>query len=76
MKFTTWLSGLKRGDPRAIEQIWREYFDKLMRLNRSRLGSLPLFFVGHPHIARSALNSFYQGAAAGRFPRLDDSGDL
>src|SRR5436190_16359137 len=28
-ELTTWLSGLKRGDARAIEQIWQEYFGKL-----------------------------------------------
>jgi DNA-directed RNA polymerase specialized sigma24 family protein len=75
-ELTTWLSGLKRGDPRAIEQIWAEYFDKLMRLIRNRLGTLPLRMADEEDIALSALNSLYEGAAAGRFPRLDDSGDL
>jgi len=73
---TTWLSGLKRGDPRAIDQIWREYFDKLMRLIKGRLGNAPLRVADEEDIALSALNSFYDGVQAGRFPQLDDRDNL
>jgi len=72
----TWLSGLKRGDPRAIEQIWREYYDKLMRLIKGRLGNAPLRDADEEDIALSALNSFYDGVQAGRFPQLDDRDNL
>jgi DNA-directed RNA polymerase specialized sigma24 family protein len=73
---TTWLSGLKRRDPRAIEVIWREYFDKLMRLIKGRLGNAPLRVADEEDIALSALNSFYDGVQAGRFPQLDDRDNL
>jgi DNA-directed RNA polymerase specialized sigma24 family protein len=73
---TIWLSGLKRGDPRAIEQIWREYYDKLMRLIKGRLGNAPLRDADEEDIALSALNSFYDGVQAGRFPQLDDRDNL
>jgi hypothetical protein len=75
-ELTIWLSGLKRGDSRAIEQIWHEYFGKLMRLIRGRLGAMPLRMIDEEDIALSALNSFYDGVQAGRFPQLDDRDDL
>jgi DNA-directed RNA polymerase specialized sigma24 family protein len=73
---TIWLSSLKRGDPRAIEQIWREYFDKLMRLIKGRLGRARLGVADEEDIALSALNSFYDGVQAGRFPQLEDGDNL
>src|SRR5690349_24443032 len=63
-ELTTWLSGLKRGDSRAIEQIWQEYFDKLLRLIKGRLGNSPLRVADEEDIALSALNSFYGGVQA------------
>lgn len=75
-ELTTWLSGLKRGDSRAIEQIWQEYFDKLLRLIKGRLGNSPLRVADEEDIALSALNSFYGGVQAGRFPQLEDRDDL
>lgn len=71
-----WLSGLKRGDARSHEAIWREYFDRLMRLIRNRAGSLPLRERDEEDLALSALHSFCQAAQAGRFPQLDDRQDL
>lgn len=72
---STWLHGLKAGDPRALEQVWNDYFDKLMRLIRGRL-AVPLKMADEEDVALSALNSFYDGVRAGRFPQLDDRDDL
>lgn len=71
-----WLRELKQGDPRAIDQIWREYYEKLVRLVRRRIGGNSLRVVDEEDIALSALNSFYDGVQAGRFPQLDDRDNL
>ncbi len=37
----SWVQGLAGGDTAAIEQVWREYFEKLVSLARRRLESMP-----------------------------------
>ncbi len=71
-----WLSRLQRGDQRAVEVIWGEYYEKIVRLARRRLGELPRRVVDEEDVALSAMNSLFRGAEAGRFPRLEDRDDL
>jgi RNA polymerase sigma factor (sigma-70 family) len=71
-----WLSRLQRGDERAAEVIWREYFEKIVRLARRRLGEMPRRASDEEDVALSAMNSLFRGAEAGRFPRLEDRDDL
>lgn len=71
-----YLTDLEQGDPRAVELMWNEYFQKLVRLAGRRLGNLPKRQADEEDIALSAMHSFVRGAQAGRFPRLDDEHDL
>ncbi len=71
-----WLSRLQRGDERAAEVIWREYFGKIVRLAKRRLGELPRRVVDEEDVALSAMNSLFRGAEAGRFRQLEDRDDL
>ncbi len=71
-----WLTLLQRGDQRAAEVIWREYFEKIVRLAKRRLGELPRRAADEEDVALSAMNSLFRGAEAGRFPRLEDRDDL
>jgi RNA polymerase sigma factor (sigma-70 family) len=71
-----WLTRLQQGDQRAAEVIWSEYFEKIVRLARRRLGELPRRVVDEEDVALSAMNSLFRGAEAGRFPRLEDRDDL
>ena len=71
-----WLTRLQRGDQRAAEVIWNEYFEKIVRLARRRLGELPRRVADEEDVALSAMNSLFRGAKAGRFPRLEDRDDL
>lgn len=73
---TQWLSGLARADERAVEQVWQEYFEKLVRLARKKMPQGGRREADEEDIALSAFNSFIRGAAAGRFPQLEDRDDL
>jgi RNA polymerase sigma factor (sigma-70 family) len=71
---TLWLQQLKAGDPRAARPLWEKYFRRLVGLARLRL--LSRFRTSAEDVALSALDSFFRGAAANRFPLLDDRDDL
>lgn len=71
----TWLGRLHHVDDKAAEKIWNEYFPKLARLARARLGTLPRRAFDEEDIAISALKSFFRGAGEGRF-QLRDRDDL
>jgi DNA-directed RNA polymerase specialized sigma24 family protein len=60
----------------AAEQLWRRYFDQLVRLAHVRLKAAPRGVADEEDVALSAFDSFYRGAVQGRFPRLGDRGDL
>jgi DNA-directed RNA polymerase specialized sigma24 family protein len=60
----------------AAEQLWQRYFDQLVRLARARLRVAPRGVGDEEDVALSAFDSFFRGAAQGRFPRLSDRGDL
>src|SRR3954470_11430236 len=59
----------------AAEQLWRRYFDQLVRLAQSRLRAAPRGAGDEEDVALSAFDSFCRGAVRGRFPRLGDRGD-
>lgn len=71
-----WLVGLAEGDESAVGHIWETYFMRLVRLARHRLSDSMRRVADEEDVALSALNSLCKGAAAGRFPRLDDPDDL
>jgi len=73
---TQWLAGLAEGDESAIQRIWERYYQRLVRLARQKLGDSSRRMADEEDVALSAFHSFYRGAAAGRFPRLDDRHDL
>jgi RNA polymerase sigma factor (sigma-70 family) len=73
---THWVHRLSTGDERAAQQIWEAYFDKLMRLARRRLEGMPRRDADEEDVALSAMNSFFSGAKAGRFPQLNDRTDV
>lgn len=73
---TIWIDGLKRGDARAAEVIWQNYFTKLTHLAQRKLQGMPRRAADEEDVALSAFNSFFQAAQCGRFPQLDDRDDL
>jgi DNA-directed RNA polymerase specialized sigma24 family protein len=73
---TVWLGLLKEGDPESAAKLWRRYFEALVKLSRRRLRGSARTVADEEDAALSAFDSFVRGAARGRFPRLDDRGDL
>lgn len=73
---TAWIAALKDGDAEAVDRIWRRYFRALVDLAGARLRGGPRGHADEEDAALSALDSFYRGAARGRFPKLDDRNDL
>jgi DNA-directed RNA polymerase specialized sigma24 family protein len=69
---TNWIGELKVGDAEAAQHLWERYFDALVRLARAKLRAMPRGESDEEDIALSAFHSFCEGAAHGRFPRLDD----
>jgi DNA-directed RNA polymerase specialized sigma24 family protein len=73
---TRWLNLLKAGDRTAAQVIWERYFRLLVGCARQRLGNAPRRAADEEDVALSAFNSFCLGVERGRFPRLEDRGDL
>jgi len=73
---SVWLGQVKAGDREAFRQLWERYFAQLVELVRKRMRSSPARIVDEEDVALSAFNSFYDGIAHGRFPRLEDRDDL
>jgi DNA-directed RNA polymerase specialized sigma24 family protein len=71
-----WLEGVREGDAFAAQQIWNRYFEQLVRLARKRLPVSVKRAGDEEDVALSAFQSFFSGAAGGRFPQLDDRDDL
>jgi DNA-directed RNA polymerase specialized sigma24 family protein len=71
-----WLDQLQQGEPEAAQQVWERYFQQLVRLAQRKMKALPRRIADEEDVALSAMNSFVQGARAGKFPRLDDENNL
>jgi RNA polymerase sigma factor (sigma-70 family) len=74
---TGWIKGLGSSRHEHVSRrLWDRYFTKIARLAQGRLRSV----VGCPSdgedVALSVFESFFRGAAAGRFERLDSREDL
>ncbi|MFO0909715.1 MAG: ECF-type sigma factor [Isosphaeraceae bacterium] len=67
---------LKEGDRGTSQQIWEAYFDRLVRLARTRLRGAPTGRADEEDVAVSVFDSFFRRAGEGRFPQLHDRDDL
>ena len=70
------LEGLKACEDAAARSLWGRYCDRLVRLARRKVRNARLRVADEEDVALSAFHSFCQGAARGRFPRLDDRDNL
>jgi DNA-directed RNA polymerase specialized sigma24 family protein len=69
------LARLQAGDAAAAQQLCDRFFQQLITLARTRLGARRSV-ADEEDVALSAFDSFCRGAAAGRFPQLQDRDDL
>jgi RNA polymerase sigma factor (sigma-70 family) len=74
---TRWIEALKEGRSEAAAVLWKDYWSRLTNLARKRLGGARSRAVeDEEDVALSAFLCLCRGAAAGRFERLADRGDL
>ena len=73
---STWINQLAQGDELAAQKIWDRYCQELLTLARKKLGGGQRRVADEEDAVLSAFHSFFRGAAAGRFPRLNDRNDL
>jgi len=71
-----WLLRLAEGDGDVAQEIWNDYFGKLIRLARRKLGGIPSRDADEEDVAISAMNSFYQGMTCRKFGRVHNRDDL
>jgi DNA-directed RNA polymerase specialized sigma24 family protein len=73
---TIWFNRLADGDEQAADRIWQRYWTQMIGHARAKLARLPLRASDEEDVALSAMNSFFQGVAANRFPDVDNRDDL
>lgn len=70
------IDGARAGRPEAQERLWQRFFGRLVAFAETRFRGRPPRGADAEDAALSALHSFYRGARQGRYPRLDDPGNL
>jgi hypothetical protein len=74
---TGWIRGLGTSKHKdASKLFWDRYFAKIARLARGRLQGASRGPADGKDVALSVFDSFFRGAAAGRFDRLDSRDNL
>lgn len=71
-----WIGALQAGEPAAAQKLWERYFQRLVGLARTKLQSRLRRAADEEDVALSAFDSFFRGAAQGRFPQLHDRDNL
>ena len=75
-RVTHWIQEVKKGDSDAASALWERYFERLVRLARSKLDGMPRRIADEEDVALAAFHSFCKAAAGGRFPDLADRDGL
>ncbi len=73
---TLYLPRMRDGDDEAVEVIWRNYFEQLVRYARRKLEGVRTREADEEDVALSAMHSFWRGMKAGKFPKVEDREDL
>jgi DNA-directed RNA polymerase specialized sigma24 family protein len=67
---------LKAGDQEAVNNLWNEYFPRLVKLARSKMRVTGRRVDDEEDVALSALDSFCRAVARGRFSQLEGRDNL
>ena len=74
---TEWMEALQHNDDQAAHKLWERYFQRLVRLARRQLNKTPpRGAYDEEDIALSVFNDFCLAAQDGKFPELQDRGEL
>lgn len=72
---TEWISSLKQGDEASAQQLWDQFFDRLVNVARRKLGGQRRV-SDEEDVAISVFDTLCRGAVEGRFDQLGDRSDL
>ncbi len=75
-EFATLLEEVRAGDDKATEQLWEEYFQRLVRIAAKRLPANLRRVGDEEDIALSAFHSFIAGIRRDQFPDLSGPDNL
>jgi DNA-directed RNA polymerase specialized sigma24 family protein len=67
-----WIDRLVAGDDAAVQPLWEQYFQQLVRLARKKLQPAHRRAADEEDIALSAFDSFCRNAKQGHYPHLRD----
>lgn len=70
------LDALKDGDERAVRDLWDRFSKRLTHVARQKLGDVPRRTEDEEDTVQNALQSFFRGIHAGRFPHLREQDHL
>jgi DNA-directed RNA polymerase specialized sigma24 family protein len=73
---TRWFGSLQAGNREAAQALWRRFASRLIGLARARLRTAPRRAADEEDAVLSAFDSFCRGTEQGRFPQVQDRGDL
>src|SRR4051812_20737915 len=73
---THWFDSLQAGNRAAALGLWQRFASRLIALARVRLQAAPRRAADEEDAVLSAFDSFCRGAEQGRFPQVQDRGDL
>lgn len=73
---TKWLRDFERGSQEAARNLWKYYFDQIIRQAAARSRMLPRDQVEPEDVASSVFKSLWRGARAGRFQRVENRDEL
>ena len=71
-----WIDQIKEGDSVAAGELWRHYYERLIRNVRKHLRGQHGGVADEEDIVVSVFESFYRAAEQGRFPEMADRDDL
>jgi DNA-directed RNA polymerase specialized sigma24 family protein len=73
---THWILQIQAGNRDAAQPIWERYYSELVGIARRQLYSAPRTAADEEDVLVSVFDSFFRGAALGRFPDLADRNNL
>lgn len=73
---TIWLQKLKEDPTDFPIELWKLVFDRLLGYADRKLGGLPRRTADEEDLVLSAIHDFHRGVVSGKFPELNNSGDL
>lgn len=73
---TQWMQAAGNGDSDGIQKLWQRFFHQMEDVARKRLPRGRRRHSDEEDVALNAFQKFCAGAAAGKFPQLNDRDDL